>query len=308
MRAAPGTRAITTIGLVLTAMLGAGGTRAEEASPKDSTATPRSSCPQYENLLRQFLVVTSTPGKPLETRFNYTALRRSPDRNQLFLRVRQELLHVKPSLMNPKERLAWAINAYNFVVVQAVTENLFDSPVTGQKGESKFFYRNRHPSVRTITIDDIGFFEAPLFIIEDRKYSLNAFERHFVFFDYDSTKRQPPPKGFDPRAHFALNCGAKGCPPLRPVCYRADLLDQQLDHATRETLASPVGMRRDEAGKIELTQIFDWYRGDFGGLDSAFDLIKRYAPREYRAQLDPNNAEGWTWLPWDWDLNHSPDE
>jgi len=35
----------------------------------------------------------------------------------------------------------------------------------------------------------------------------------------------------DPRVHFALNCGAKSCPPIR--VYDADQIDQQLDLAAK---------------------------------------------------------------------------
>jgi hypothetical protein len=37
----------------------------------------------------------------------------------------------------------------------------------------------------------------------------------------------------DPRVHFAINCASKGCPPLRPEPYRANILEQQLDEMTR---------------------------------------------------------------------------
>eukprot|EP00960_Hanusia_phi_P042458 755503-Hanusia_phi.AAC.7 len=35
----------------------------------------------------------------------------------------------------------------------------------------------------------------------------------------------------DPRIHFALNCGARGCPPIR--FYRGEDLDAMLSTATR---------------------------------------------------------------------------
>ena len=39
------------------------------------------------------------------------------------------------------------------------------------------------------------------------------------------------PRFDDPRVHFAINCAAKSCPPLRSEPFRGDILDQQLDDA-----------------------------------------------------------------------------
>jgi len=67
----------------------------------------------------------------------------------------------------------------------------------------------------------------------------------------------------DPRLHFALNCGAKSCPPIR--FYSAEKLDSQLDLASR-------GFFRDDANmllmpstrSVKLTKLLDWYGFDFG--------------------------------------------
>lgn len=40
----------------------------------------------------------------------------------------------------------------------------------------------------------------------------------------------------DPRIHFALNCGARGCPPIR--YYEADALDERLDLVRRREARS----------------------------------------------------------------------
>ncbi|MBW1641574.1 MAG: DUF547 domain-containing protein, partial [Deltaproteobacteria bacterium] len=40
------------------------------------------------------------------------------------------------------------------------------------------------------------------------------------------------PRFKDPRVHFAINCAAKSCPPLRFEPYRESVLDQQLDEMT----------------------------------------------------------------------------
>ena len=62
----------------------------------------------------------------------------------------------------------------------------------------------------------------------------------------------------DPRFHFALNCGARSCPPIRS--YRADRLDAQLTLATRAYLDGEVAVEGDA---LRLPYLCHLYRRDF---------------------------------------------
>jgi hypothetical protein len=66
----------------------------------------------------------------------------------------------------------------------------------------------------------------------------------------------------DWRIHFALNCGATSCPPIR--AYEADAVDAQLDLATRSYLRQEVTYD-PETGTATVPRLLLWYRGDFGG-------------------------------------------
>lgn len=66
----------------------------------------------------------------------------------------------------------------------------------------------------------------------------------------------------DYRIHFALNCGAKSCPPI--AFYSYDKINQQLDLAGRNFLKSETTL--DEEKKVITTsKILSWFKGDFGG-------------------------------------------
>jgi len=68
----------------------------------------------------------------------------------------------------------------------------------------------------------------------------------------------------DYRIHFALNCGAKSCPPI--AFYHADKIDRQLDIATQNFLESE--SEYDHENKILHTStLCKWYLDDFGGKD-----------------------------------------
>lgn len=101
----------------------------------------------------------------------------------------------------------------------------------------------------------------------------------------------------DARIHFALNCGASSCPPIRE--YEAEALDSQLDLATRSYLNQPSGVRIDEARRtVYLSQLFEWYRRDFG---PPLVFIRPYldAPaREALDRLGPSTKIAF--IPWDW--------
>jgi hypothetical protein len=73
----------------------------------------------------------------------------------------------------------------------------------------------------------------------------------------------------EPRIHFALNCGAVSCPPIRT--YRAENLDSQLELATRSYLQSV----RLEHGVVVLPRLLQWYAKDFGNL---LGFVRTYHP------------------------------
>jgi Protein of unknown function, DUF547 len=73
----------------------------------------------------------------------------------------------------------------------------------------------------------------------------------------------------EPRIHFALNCGAISCPPIR--AYQAENLDSQLELATRSYLQSV----RLENGVVIVPRLLQWYAKDFGNL---LGFVRTYHP------------------------------
>jgi hypothetical protein len=75
----------------------------------------------------------------------------------------------------------------------------------------------------------------------------------------------------DYRIHFALNCGAAGCPPI--AFYSADKLDEQLDIATQGFMELNTLYNRNK-NTVEVSKILSWFKGDFGGNSGILDLLK----------------------------------
>ena len=83
----------------------------------------------------------------------------------------------------------------------------------------------------------------------------------------------------EPRIHFAVNCAAIGCPPLRAEAYSGATLRDQLDDNTRLFLSDRARNYAD-GKRIYISKIFDWYAADFSrgwqGIDSVSEFLQLY--------------------------------
>ncbi len=84
----------------------------------------------------------------------------------------------------------------------------------------------------------------------------------------------------DSRIHFALNCGAKSCPPI--AFYDPGKIDRQLDMATRNYLKNEAEIAADTA-LVKLPAIMSWFRADFKGKKGMRRLLLQH-------QIIPANA------------------
>ena len=76
----------------------------------------------------------------------------------------------------------------------------------------------------------------------------------------------------DPRIHFALNCGARSCPPVR--AYSVEGVDAELEAATLSYMEAESSLDR-EAGVLTLPGVIKLYRSDFGPDSELVELAAR---------------------------------
>ncbi len=92
----------------------------------------------------------------------------------------------------------------------------------------------------------------------------------------------------DVRIHFALNCGARSCPPIR--AYDVAQLDAQLDLAMHSFLRQHTRVDH-QLRKVHTSRLLLWYHGDFGGIRKIKQLLARVCgcPElvSYRLRWDP---------------------
>ncbi len=252
---------------------------------RESVAAPA----PYRWMLERFTVVDPLPAGGYVSRFDYGRFAAQGDQADVRSYLDDAFEHVRPDTLSAAERTAWAVNAYNFFVIDAVMEHL-----VGANGDTL-------ASIADIGAKRFAVFDRPRIRVAGVDYGLDAFEKHFVFGDPDRERRKIP-AGLDPRLHFALVCAARGCPALRPGPYTADSLDAELDTAVRNALGNPDRMWL-RADTLHVSKIFDWYRPDFdpGG---PRDFIYRYAPEPVRRALEAGRVRVIAPdVPWDWRLN-----
>jgi hypothetical protein len=83
------------------------------------------------------------------------------------------------------------------------------------------------------------------------------------------------PARIDPRIHFALNCGARSCPPIRS--YAPATLDARLEQATRAYLEAETVLEPDRR-RVRLPRLMRIYAADFGDRARQLQFASRYLP------------------------------
>ena len=109
------------------------------------------------------------------------------------------------------------------------------------------------------------------------------------------------PRFKDPRVHFAINCAAKSCPPLRSEPYRGDLLDRQLNESTSSFLNNPSNYELS-GNDFYVSRIFKWFSEDFS--EGILEFYLKFAQGDLKSYLEANkNKIKIKFMPYDWSLN-----
>jgi Protein of unknown function, DUF547 len=105
------------------------------------------------------------------------------------------------------------------------------------------------------------------------------------------------------RAHAALVCAARSCPPLQRFAYTPDRFDEQSDAAYRAWLArEDLNRFLPNEKKVEISSIFKWFKGDFDNAGGLPKILGRYAPERVHDFAASGNYEI-KYLPYNWGLN-----
>lgn len=133
-----------------------------------------------------------------------------------------------------KASLAYWINAYNAFTLKLIIDN--------------------YPVKSIMNLNGGKPWDVKWIVLDGKKYSLNNIENDII-----------RPKYKDARIHFAVNCAAISCPPLANVAFNESNIDELLDSRTKNFINSKSNDLTN-AKRIKLSNIFDWYKADFGDI------------------------------------------
>jgi len=243
-----------------------------------------------KNLFREFLKLK---GKYLreDGSAEYPKMRLDPD----FAKIQEMSSVLKCVDLAPltvDERTALFINVYNSLTIHALTLVVEEGNTKTLLSLDNFWQRNAYNiSTWAWSLDDI------------EHGVLRGNKLHPTYKDY-LFKQGDPRLAFvahnvDNRIHFALNCGAKSCPPIR--LYTAENLNRALTMAAENFCQGSTQVKENE---VILSKLLDWYGSDFG--ENKREVLKAilvYLSEEQRESIK-NMGDDVTisFAPYDWSI------
>jgi hypothetical protein len=178
----------------------------------------------------------------------------------------------RPALFPSRaHKLAYWLNTYNALVLWAMAKEYPEKKdrLNSLIGRYQFFMRINFKAGR-------------------RDLALNQIETNAIRKQFQ-----------EPRIHFAIVCASRGCPWLSRDAFTGERLEEQLEARTRLFLNQTRNIRFNSAQReVSLSQIFEWYKEDFG--DSTERLMAFIG--KYRTELRQGKWKV-RYIEYDWGIN-----
>lgn len=201
--------------------------------------------------------------------------------NQVTLLANSTLEDLTSELKTDSQKLAFWINIYNSFIQISLTENpdlykdrgtFFSTPRVKIAGETLSFDDIEHDIIRRSRVKlSWGYL---------RKYFRPKWERKLRV------------QNIDWRIHFALNCGAKSCPPV--ALFTNENLNKELDFMATEYLKEQTTYN-STTKTAKSVSLFSWFRADFGGICGARQILVDY-------KITPEKPKKLEFKNYDWTL------
>lgn len=212
---------------------------------------------EYNALLKKYVTTGSKDGITLAL-VNYSGFKADAG----FSRVTNQFEKYDISkLSGRKEKLAFYINLYNVLAIKKVL--------------------TRYP-VKSINTISATVWKDPAGNLQGKSISLDTLEHKYIR------------KFGDARIHFAIVCASVSCPDLQREAYTAKKLSSQLERQTKAFLKnSGKGIKQNSPGNYSVSEIFSWFKSDFGDIEKFLLKYKVISPG---SKLETN-------LRYNWNLN-----
>ena len=165
-----------------------------------------------------------------------------------------------------KKRAFW-INAYNAYTIKLILENYPIKSIMNIKKKGKTAWK------------------IPFAKVGGKTYTLDHIEHEIL-----------RKKLFDPKIHVGVNCASGSCPKLGNKAFTEENIEAELTQLMKDFVNDAT---RNKLGKkkVQISSIFDWFKGDFTKNGSIVDYLNKYSDTEIKS-----NAKI-SYLKYDWSLN-----
>jgi hypothetical protein len=177
------------------------------------------------------------------------------------------LAETKPTHFSADKQKAFWMNAYNAYTVKMILDHYPLKSITDIKKDGKTAW------------------EIPYATVGGKLYTLNAIEHEILRKNYD-----------DPRIHAGINCASYSCPPILNTAFTEKNVNTLLEKAFKNFVNDPL-RNNIEADRIQISQLFDWFKGDFTKKGSLIDYLNQYA----KVKIKPNAKI--EYMDYNWSLN-----
>ncbi|XP_004555617.1 uncharacterized protein zgc:152951 isoform X2 [Maylandia zebra] len=268
-----------------------------QQSQSEHTASENEGATELSLLLREMILKLfsehlSADGKSVD----YKGMSANPVFER-YCELAIQLQRVELLSLSREEKLAFFINIYNALVIHGYLR--LGAPTNMWQRYRFFNYVSYLIGGEVFTLQDIenG-------ILRGNRKGVAQLRRPFSKTD---PRLQVALPDAEPLIHFALNCGAKGCPPIKT--YTPQDIDSQLRTAAEAFLENDYACVVDSVKKeVHLSQIFKWYKADFGGTDEKLLgwVLDHMGDSPKKTSLQGVVSAGKTkvsFLPYDWSSN-----
>jgi hypothetical protein len=169
----------------------------------------------------------------------------------------------KESWTTAQKKAFW-INAYNAMIIKLVIKHY---PVTSVK---KVVKAGKPWNLKFFKIGDIE--------------------------DLDGIEHKILRKMGDPKIHVGINCASFSCPKLNNKAFTADNVDSELESLMKEFVNDQT-KNKITAKKLELSEIFNWFKDDFTKKGSLIEFLNKYST------VKINDGASISHLKYNWNLN-----
>ena len=165
-----------------------------------------------------------------------------------------------------KQKAFW-INAYNAYTVKLILENYPLKSIMNIKKKGKDAWN------------------IPFAKVGNKTYTLNHIEHEILRKNFN-----------DPRIHVGVNCASGSCPQLGNFAFTEQNYETKTNKLMKK-FVNDTSRNKISKKKVQISSIFDWFKGDFTKNGSVIDYLNKYS------DIKISSKAKISYLKYDWTLN-----